>query len=80
MPSLVDAYGKNVDGTRIQALHQGLEARIRNSQNNPALVKLVDVEQAEIQRTREALDKAGHALLNILAVEWGNGSRCVTPD
>ena len=62
-PSMVDAYGNNVDGTFIPELYQGLEARTRNSRENPALGKLVDVIQAVIQRTREALDKVSPALL-----------------
>ena len=71
LPSLVDAYGKSVDGIRIQELYQGLEARIGNGRKNPALEKLVDVAQVEIQRTRENLHKAGHILLDKLMAVSG---------
>ena len=52
---------------------EGLEARIRNGRKNPGLDKLVDVAQAEIQRTRVAIDAAGkEALSRVLAVEVSN--------
>ena len=71
LPLVVEAYANNVDGICIQALYEELEAQKRNIRKNPAFGKLVEVEQAEIQRTREALDKAGQALLNKLAAESG---------
>ena len=71
IPIVVDAHGNNVDGIRLQALYQGLEARIRNNSKNPVLGKLVGVAQAEIQRTRESIDKAGRALLDKMAANLG---------
>ena len=71
IPAVVDAHSKNVDGFQFQALNQGLEKQIRNSRKIPALGKLVDVAQADIQRTREAIDKAVHALLDKMVAKSG---------
>ena len=56
---VTDSQGDMIDGIRLQSLYQGLEARIRNSRKNPRLSRMIDEAQAEIQRTREASDKAG---------------------
>ena len=67
IPKVVDGHGNNVDEIWLQALYQGLDACIRKSSKNPVLGKLVGVAQAEIQRTRESIDKAGRALLDKMA-------------
>ena len=43
----------------------------QNCGKSPAFGKLVEVVQAVIQWMKEALDKAGHALLNKVAAESG---------
>ena len=48
-----------IDGFRLQSLYQDLEARKRNNRKNPGMGKMIDEAEAEIQRTREAIDKAG---------------------
>ena len=42
------------DDIRLETIYQGLETHIRNSRLNQTLGKLVDVAQAENQRSREA--------------------------
>ena len=56
MPSVTDSLGITIDRFRLQSLYQGLEFWIRNSRKDPNLGKLVEVAQAEIQKTK-AIDK-----------------------
>ena len=60
-----------IDGFRAQALYQGLEARVGNNCNNPAVGKLLDTVQSKIQRTLQVIDRTGHKLLNRIASNSG---------
>ena len=61
---VANAQRNTIDGFRKQSLYQGFAARIRNSRKNTRLDKIVDVVQAEIQRTREAIEAAGEEVLS----------------
>ena len=63
--SVRDSLSNVIDWFWLQSSYQGLEARIRNSKKkNPNMGKLVNIAQAEVQRTPEAIDRAGRELLN----------------
>ena len=70
---VTDVQEKTVDGLRLQSFYQDLEARMRNSRKNPGLGKLVDVAQADIQCTREAIDSARTG-----GERWQSNSDCPT--